>query len=313
MALPPRAPKPLRVPSWYEEHLSGPLLPIIATAAAGLLVGSYTLGLISERVAALLFALVFLGACCFYAVKSFSESAPRGWEVGVAVTLGLATLALTFVPVVTALLPGSPVVQGTLAAPGDSILVPESGRGAVRILVHGVPAGHAAAHVQATLQVGDQRFDAHVERDLTQRRVGRRGRATVAMESDSEYVSVRIPSTVDRIVLDSIRGDLDGPLKISVFVERIPLRAELWAAGVLLVLAALIDVAFRGSGVGVGATACALVFGLVVSRVATPDVAVRQEIGALFVALLGGGLGGLVLSAVLRKTVQSVGKLRATR
>jgi hypothetical protein len=275
-----------------------------------LLMGSYALGLMSERVAALLFAVVFLGACCFYAVKSLSESAPHTWEVAAAVALGLATLALTFVPVATALLPGSPATSGTLAAPGDSILIPESVRGEARILVHGVPAGHTEAHVRATLRVGNEQFEAHVNRDLTRRRVGRRGRATVAVESDSEYLSVRIPPTVDQIFLDGISGELHGPLQISVFVDRIPLRAELWAAGALLVLAALIDIAFRGSGVGVGATACALVFGLIVSRVATPDVAVRQEIGALFVALLGGGVGGLMLSAVLRKTVQSVGKLR---
>ncbi len=166
MANPSRPPKPSRVPLWYAEYLRGPFLPMSGIVVLGLLMGSYALGLMSERVAALLVAVVFLGACCFYAAKSLSESAPHTWEVGAAVVLGLATLALTFVPVVTALLPGSPPTAGTGAAPGDFFLIPESVRGEARILDHGVPAGHTEAHVRATLRVGSEQLEAHQSRRL---------------------------------------------------------------------------------------------------------------------------------------------------
>ena len=149
-----------------------------------------------------------------------------------------------------------------------------------------------ASSVDVVLGLGSRQVVGHLDRQVTWGRVGRRGRGAMTRDHNSQFVSADVAGDVSAVTLQDMRGVVPGGLEIEVFRDWVPLTWESAVAGALLLIAAALVGPLR-SGAGIAATlAVPLAFGLAIYRMATPDVAVRSQLGALLVAALLGTLAG---------------------
>jgi hypothetical protein len=240
--------------------------------------------------------------CCGYGLSKLLDVVASRALAGTIVALGLATIAVAMIPVVQTLLPGAPVAKARMLKPGDALALPDSTRGAVRVLVHGNLAGRGAAVADIVLDLdGRGKLYGQLSRTLDQARVGRRGHTMVEHDHNSEYIVTELPAGVHRLSLDRIDGAVAGAVEVSVFPDRLPLPIEIALACLLVLLASALAARMDAPRASVGGLVCALGFGIMVSRMATPDEAVGPEIGALFISLLGGGLIALITVWLMRK------------
>jgi hypothetical protein len=126
-------------------------------------------------------------------------------------------------------------------------------------------------------------------------RVGRRGQTTVMHERTTDFVAAALPDNAGELVLSDVQGRLNGAIEVQVFRDWWPLPIE--APLMLVVLIGLVVLAARAKADAslLSAGAVALSFGVCVYQFASPERAVRPEIGALILALLAGGtLGGML-------------------
>jgi hypothetical protein len=286
---------------WYEEYLRGRLGLLTLVLAVGGLVVLYLADVLPERIAGLLLGTTVVLATCVYAGISLARSTRTARGSLAMLAYGAVAVAVALAPVVLTLIPGTPAAHGELRAPGESFMLPRTVHGPVRVLVHGTAGGAGAASIDAVLEVGSEKIETHLGRTLSVGRAGRRGRATVVQEHNSEYLSAKVSGGVQRLTLAEIRGAVAGPLEVEVFREWLPFPVALSIAGALLLLTVIVGARLQASVTAAAALGCALVFGLSIYRIATPDAAVRPELGALFVAVILGGSGGGTLGWLGKK------------
>lgn len=269
---------------WFAEH-GRTLLWFIGGAAAVLLSALYILGLLDEQIAGALLATLVIGLASAQATAALVEAAPnRALGIG-ALLLGLACFGAAMGSALPALLPGEPAAHGGLREPGDSFQLPESATGAIRLLVHGKLAGSEAGNASIELDLGPQHLTAELNRSFSRARVGRRGSTSVMHEHNAEYLEAEAGPDARKLTLTGVRGSLGGPLEIAVFQDRLPMRGEIALACILLALGALLTARWGARSAGVTALTSALLFGILVHRMATPNAAVGPEFGALMISL----------------------------
>jgi hypothetical protein len=290
-----------------ESHADSPWLGrglAIAAALVVVLMGvGWMSGALSDALVGVVLAAVVGLAASGRAASSLLDSAGTpATRVGV-LALAAVTVALAVVPVALTIYPGTPVAAGVLESTGDSIKLPESVSGPVRLLVHAALSSAGSASVEFELGGLSGPVEGKLQRTVSTARVGRRGVTQQANERNSEFLDARIASGGHAVKLERVDGPLAGGLDVRVYSDRFPL----WLDVVLAVLA-LVGVALVGVRLGVGtdtlvAAGVAVAFGAVGHEFVTPDSIVRPLIGAAIVAAVVGGAAGGILAWVARKVL----------
>ncbi|MCA9620050.1 MAG: hypothetical protein KC731_13585 [Myxococcales bacterium] len=261
---------------------------LVAVAAVVATIALNSLGLLGEPLAAAIVAAVSAIALAVFVRRETLLAARSRAAAKVASLLAAVTALLMVVPVVATLLPGEPIVHGLLAQ-GDHLAIPDAAAGPARLLVHASIAGTGAASVEYRLEGLHDPLSGHLERVMGVGRVGRR-RVRAANLRDTQIANVELEGQED-LVLRSLSGAADGPLEVTVFRERWPLRWELGLGAALLLATAI--VAQRGSlsAALVPVVLAAVTFGVLSLRWLTPTEPLRAELGALVVAGAAGLMG----------------------
>jgi hypothetical protein len=262
-------------------------LPILVALLVAAVAAAYFFDLLPENVTGLLIAVTVVLASCGYAAYSLLGIS----RLSAGVVFGVVGLSavVALIPIVSTLTPGKPLAQGQLFSPGQSLPLPDTAGGHVRLLLHGNFGALSQASVDIVLAAGAEQIQGHLDRTMTHARVGRRGSAMVSEEHNSQYTSGVIPAGVGALTLGDLRGNLPGGVEVSVYREWVPFLPECIAGAVILLIAAIIAGRQRAGVSSTAALAIAIAFGIGLYRMATPDAAVRSQLGAL---LFGGVLGG---------------------
>ncbi len=287
-----RKKEPATAVLWYADHLRGKLAPLTILLVLGVVVALYLSDLIPENVAGVLLGGVVIVAGCGYAAYALLQSTRTNLGGALVVGLGLLATGVALGPVISTLAPGRPLAHGVLSAPGQSLPLPDSLSGAVRLLVRADFGTVTASAVDITFGLGAERVVSHLDRSVRQARIGRRGTGTVVEEHNSQYVSGVVPAGVHELVLGDVRGSAPGGVEVNVFRTWVPYLFLCIIAGALLLAGAMVAGRLRAGPAAPAALAAALLFGLAVYRLATPDAAVRSELGALLVSALLGTISG---------------------
>jgi hypothetical protein len=288
-------------------------VPAVAVAVFALMVVLYYLAVLGEAVAGLLLATVVAGLVSVTTTRALLDAVRAPVARAATIALGLVTFALTVAPVLDSVLPGSAVAQGELREPGDSVSLPEDAAGPVRIWLHGAIGGNGPSAVDVELSAETSIVEGHLERTTRQARVGRRGRATVTNERNSDLLSATLDAGSRKLTLTRVKGPLAGSLHVRLFHDPWPLPLDA-LVGCLVLLA----VAALGARAGARSTPASiagigLAFGAAAYLWATPDNAVRPEIGALVVGGLLGALAGGVVGRVMQSILAAPDRRSAAR
>lgn len=295
----PDLPPPLAL--WLDDALSGIALPMMALVALAATGGLYLAGVLAEDVtAAVLIAIAALAAGAAVLRPALSgrvDPLTRRLTAAAAVV----TLLLAGVPALATVHPGQPEVEGELAAPGDRLPLPPGSPGRARLLVHAnLP---AAGVPTATFVLGGANppVRGHLERTISYARVGRGGRAAVPHDHSSAFLEANLSGS-SAIVLNTLGGETDGPLHVSVYRDLLPRAAHVLLALAGLALAAVAEARLR-RGSGAAFAGMALAFGLLVTENATPDAAVGPTFGAVLLGGFTGALAGSIAGWLAKRLV----------
>jgi hypothetical protein len=289
---------------WFAEH-GRTLLWFVGGGAVVVLGVLYILSLLDEQVAGALLATLIIGIACAQAAGAMSEAAPNRGLAILALVFGIATFGAAMASAIPSLVPGEPAVRAALGKEGDSMELPSSTHGPIRVLVHGKLAGSEAGTASVDLDLGQQHLTAELNRTFSRARVGRRGSTTVVHEHDDEYLEANAGPDASRITLSTIHGALGGPVEVSVFSDPLPMRWEIALGAILLVLGSWLSASWGARSAGVTALTSALLFGILVRRMATPHAAVGPEFGALMISLFAAVFISTIVLTVLQRLVAS--------
>ena len=304
---PPAKPTPLKPQQnlWYAEYVEGRLIWWIGLPLVVGLAALYILGVLDEQIASGLLATLVIAIACLQAMRALLEAARTQLQRGLAVALVVTGFAAAMASAMLALMPGTPAVHGTLQKEGDSLQLPAAAHGPIRLLIHGRVAGREPGSADIALEIGHDQVHGEITRTQSRARLGRRGSATVLHEHNTEFLEANAASDAKSVTLTAIRGTLGGGLDVDVFPDPLPMLAEIVLGAVLLVLTALLTASAGARSAGVTALSCALLFGILVHRMATPDAAVGPEFGALLVSAFAGLVLSTLLVAVAQKLVET--------
>ena len=283
---------------WSGRTLAGVAGAIVIVLAAAYLTGAIGDGVLGIAIAAVA-GLVITGRVAATLLESAGSIVMRG----IIVVVLLPMLALSVLPVVLAILPGSPVATGALSQPGDTIALPEGAGGRLRLLVHGGLGSQGAATVTFELTGPTEPLSGTLERSVSTARIGRSGSATQMHERTSEYLDALMPGAQHSLKLDHLDGPLAGSLDVRVYPDRIPLIVGVLLGGLLLAIVALLAARLQVGSDTVVAAGLAVAFGAFGHQWVTPDSVIRPIIGALIVGALAGGAAGGILAWAARKVL----------
>jgi hypothetical protein len=292
---------------WYEEHLRGKFSLVGIFVVFVALAIAYFVGLLPEHLAGMALALMLILVCCGYAGFALLHASRSNLEGALALGLAVLGAVVALGPVVSTLMPGKPVAHGTLSAPGDSLPLPPQVRH-IRVLMHAEFGGASASTVDVTLDAGAGGMSGHLERSVSHGRIGRRGQGTMVDEHNSVFMDGDVGGS-HVLKLADVKGNAGGGLEVNVFSQWFPFTLLCVAAGLLALFGAGLAGRFGLGAPPAAALGAALVFGIMVYRMATPDTAVRSEVGALMIAGLLGTVGGGTLGWMGRKLL---GRRRAS-
>lgn len=291
-------------PVGFLDAYAGFIGPAIAVIAAGLLYVLYQEQLISEAGAGLAVA-VGVGLLCSSFVYSAAVSAAKtAADRNVGLIFSGLTLVLTGGLSAYAITPGAPAAQAELHSVGETMPLPASLDGGVRLLVHGDIGGEEEATINFELGGGDKPIAGHLVRKVGLSRSRKGVRNRVATEQNSAFVGATLNASDHALTLKSLNGPLQGALHVSVFKDYLPRPAAYALAFGFVLIAAVVSVKRRWKDSAILAVGLAAAFGLVVNLNGTPDAAIRPEIGALFIGILGGGFGGSFIAWVLKRILK---------
>ena len=298
----PKSKQQRQADSWFAEH-GRTLLWVLGAGGAALVAALHVLGLIEEQISGALLAIVIIGVACVRSVSALSDAAPNRGLSLLALAFGIALFAVATAAALPAVVPGDPAAHAVLRKDGDALQLPASVRGPIRLLVNGRIAGSEAGTASVDLDVGKQHLTAEISRSFARARVGRGGSTQVVNEHDAEYLEAEAGPDAASVTLSAIHGQLRGPVEVSVYTDLLPLRWELVLACVLLVLGAWISASWGARSAGVNALTVALLFGILVHRMATPTEAVGAEFGALLISLFCAVFISTIVLTVLERLV----------
>lgn len=262
----------------------------------------------TERQLGMAVAVAVIVGAVGYGLAPLMRLASNKLAALIVITGGVLTVGCALLPIVEGLGFNAAIAHGELHGVGDTLDLPSDATGPLRVLVH-VPPPKDPARIHIALQGGQTTVEAELDSTMTTVRLGRRGHGKQLVRNDSEFIDTSFDSGVHKLALKSIEGPVTGPVTVEVYREWVA-DWSLFALAAILTLGLAAVGAATTAGTGpAGGIACALVFGLMAHRSVTPDHAVRPEIGALFVALVVGAMGGAMLTAFIESILRS----RATR
>ena len=239
-----------------------------------------------------------------YGLTPLLRMASNKAAVAIVIACGVLVAGCALLPIFEGLGLGEPIARAQLSKVGDSMPLPASASGAVRVLVH-VPPPNEAARIHVQLQSGETTLSAQLDSNVTTVRLGRRGHGQRLVTNDSQFIDAVLPSSAAPLALKSVTGPLNGPVTIEIYREWVADWTLFALAGVLVLGLALVS-AMSGAGTSpTGSIACALVFGLMAHSSVTPEHALRPELGALFVAVVLGVFGGAVLTLLIERVARN--------
>lgn len=297
----PATQPPSSLSLWLEDALPGWVVP--ATVVAVVVGGGalYIFDFLPERFTALTLAVLISIFCAGYIGRDLLGHAHRPVQRLVVYGATLAVFALTFVPAFLTIVPGEALATGSVTATGDSLTLPDGVAGPVRLLVHGKIGGVGEASVEFELDGAKAPIVGKLERTQSSQRAGRRGTATVSHEHDADFLSAVIPADAKALKLTRLDGQLSGDLHFEIFRDRWPVWIDTIAAAVALLVVAMLAARQSVKSSAAAIAGLALCFGVLVQVLATPDVAVRAQIGALILAALGGSVVGTLFGSIAKK------------
>jgi hypothetical protein len=265
---------------------------------AGALVIMYFNQLIPESIAGGGIAALAAVLASAYVLIATRDSPGARWP---GIAGAAAVLAIGSLPPLVSVFPGSPLAEGDLSKPGDRLALPDAAHGSVRVLVHGGLAGSEEATVSFRLAAGDEPLSGELVRKIGYTRMRKGGRSRVSNELNSEYLWGRIAPAAKELELAQLQGPLRGQLHVAVYRDYFPPVIEESAAIAIVLLMAYVAARLGWSAGTVIATGLMACFGAIVYVNATPDSAIRPEMGAAFMSLIMGGLGGAILASIARR------------
>jgi len=274
----------------------------IAAVVVVIIMGvGYISGALSDAVVGVVLAAVVGIAASGRATSSLLDYAGTPATRAGVLVFAAVTVALAVVPIALTIYPGTPLAAGVLDSPGDTLTLPESLSGPVRVFVHGALSTAGSTTVEFELSGFTGPVEGKLQRTVSTGRVGRRGVTQQATERNSEFLDARLASGLHALKLERVDGPLSGGLDVRVYGDRFPLWLD-----VVVAVVALIGIALLGVRLGVGtdtlvAAGVAVAFGAVGHEFVTPDSIVRPLIGAAIVAAVVGGAAGGILAWVARK------------
>ena len=307
------APAPSSLSLWMEESLPGWLLPVVLIAVVVGGGAMYIFDIIPERFTALVLAAGVAIGGAGYVARDLSSASRNPVGRMASVALGLVIFGLTLVPAVVTIAPGEPVTTGAVKAEGDKIHLPPGVDGRVRLLVHGRLGGAGEATVSFDLQAGDTTIPGKLERTQSTMRAGRRGYSTVSHEHNSDFLSAVIPTGATELTQARLEGNLASDLEIQVYPDRWPVLLDTILALVALAIVAALAARQNVKSSAAAIAGLALGFGLLVEILATPDVAVRAQIGALILSAIGGSVVGTLFNSLAKRFIPKASEPRAAR
>jgi hypothetical protein len=306
----PQAPTPV-------AHVENPWLGRGLFSAAGIallvVVIGYLAGAVSDGLLGVVIATIVGVLATGRVVGALLESSGTVVTRATVLALGLVTVALSVAPVALTVFPGTPVATGVLGEVGSTMPLPETMKGAVRVLVHGGLNSAGAAAVEFTLGGFTSPLEGKLQRTVTTARVGRRGTAQEAHERNTEFLDGRLTAAGHTIKLDEVEGQLAGGLSLQVFTDRFPLWLDLLIAGLTLAALALLAARLHVGSDVVVTGGLALAFGAVAHELVTPDFVVRPMIGSIILAAVGGGVVGGIFAWAARKLMPATGPAPRSR
>ena len=294
---------PSAISLWLEESMPGWMVPgalILLVVGGGAL---YIFDMIPEHFAALALAVGVSIGGAGYVARDLASGAKSQLQRLSSTGVAIVVFGLTVTPAFMVIMPGEPLVTASLKASGDKLKLSPGLEGRVRLLVHGRIGGAGEATVSFDIEGGETPITGKLERTQSTQRAGRRGYSTVSHEDNSKFLSGVIPTGVSELTLTRLEGNLNGDLEVRVFRDHWPVAID-----ALLALIALAAVAFLSARQNVKSSATPIAgltlgFGFLVEVLATPDVAVRAQIGALILAAIGGSVVGTLFNSLAKRFV----------
>lgn len=296
----------LRESAWW-------VVPAVAVAVIALMVVLYYLAVLGEAVAGLLLAAVVAAVVAVTTARALLDAVRAPAARAATILLGLFTFALTVAPVLGSVLPGSAVAQGELRELGDSVSLPEDAAGPVRIWLHGAIGGNGPSAVDVELSADQSTVEGHLERTTRRARVGRRGRTTVTNERNSDLLSATLEAGSRKLTLTRVDGPLAGSLQVRLFHDPWPLPLDVVVACLVLLAVAALGARAGARSTPAPIAGIGLAFGVAAYLWATPDNAVRPEIGALVVGGLLGAVAGGVVGRIMQTALAAPGRTSPAR
>lgn len=294
---------------WLDEALSGWILPVAALAAVAVVGLLYLTGLAGEDATATVVVLAVGLVAALFLVRPALNPRLEGSARTLAIAAALATAVATLVPSLRTVRPGEPMFSGDLGQVGESIPVPPSGAGAVRLLVSGKLPDRGEPSASFAIEGTTPTVEGKLDRTYGYARVGRGGRTRVAHDHTSDYYPARLPDGARALTLTRLSGQLGSRLSVAVYREPMPIAGGPWLlAAVALLLACAAD-ARLGQKNNLSVTAgMALAFALLVTYNATPAAAVGPTGGGVVLGALTGSLAGWIVGVLVRQVVPAAPK-----
>ena len=294
---------------WLDEALSGWIVPLAAIAAVALAGLLYLTGFAGEDATATVVVLGVGIVATLFLVRPALDPRRDASARALAVAAALATALATLLPALRTVRPGDPMFAGDLGQVGESIAVPPSAAGAVRLLVSGKLPDRGEPSASFTIEGTTPAVEGKLDRTYGYARVGRSGRARVAHDHTSDYYPARLPDGARSLTLARLSGQLGSRLAVAVYREPIPVAGGPWVlAAVALLLACAADARLGQKNNLSVAAGMALAFALLVTYNATPATAVGPTVGGVVLGALAGSLAGWIVGVLVRQVVPAAPK-----
>jgi hypothetical protein len=294
---------------WLDEALSGWIVPLAAVAAVALAGLLYLTGFAGEDATATVVVLGVGIVATLFLVRPALDPRRDASARALAVAAALATAVATLLPALRTVRPGEPMFAGDLGQVGESIAVPPSAAGAVRLLVSGKLPDRGEPSASFTIEGTTPAVEGKLDRTYGYARVGRSGRARVAHDHTSDYYPARLADGARALTLARLSGQLGSRLAVAVYREPIPVAGGPWVlAAVALLLACATDARLGQKNNLSVAAGMALAFALLVTYNATPAAAVGPTAGGVVLGALAGSLAGWIVGVLVRQLVPAAPK-----
>jgi hypothetical protein len=289
---------------WLDEVLSGWILPVVGLVVIAIVGGLSLVGMASEEATATAVVLVVgVGVGLYLARRALDAKRDVGSRALAAVAAAL-TLVSVLVPALATVHPGEPLFSGELQEVNETVPVPSTISGDLRLLVSGSLPQVGEPSVNFTLVGPADPIEGRLQRTFSYARVGRSGRERVAHDHTADFYPARIPPGTTAIKLDRLQGTLASPLRVSAYREPLPLPGGPWILAVVTILVASLADARLGLKNDLSVwSGMALAFGLLVTYNATPATAFGPAFGGVILGAMVGSLAGWITGALARRLV----------